>query len=183
VEKALSQAEHILRPSGMLEYICRLDWVWALLAEAKEDYQKGLHHVNNALLTCADKGFRLWQADHFVLRGRLYLLQFQKENRENLDLIEKAGDDGNDALKIAEETGYLWAKVDALELLSSYHQTRAKLSKFDTEEEKESARPYTKEAKALKKGLFLTEKQMKELKAKARKEFEKQTADWDDEES
>ena len=182
-EKTLAQAENVLRPSGMLERICRLDWVWTLLALSKEDYQKGLQHVNDALSTCADKGFRLWQADHFVLRGRLYLLQFHKENRENLDLIEKAGDDGNEALKIAEDTGYIWAKVDTLELLSSYHQTRSKISDFDTEDEKESARRYAKEAKALKKGLFLTEKQMKELKAKARKEFEKQTAGWDDEES
>ncbi|MCP4607585.1 MAG: hypothetical protein GY845_02560 [Planctomycetes bacterium] len=182
-EKALVQAEKILRPSGMLERTCRLDWVWALLAEAKEDYQKGLHHVNDALMTCADKGFRLRQADHFVLRGRLYLLQFEKESRKDMDLIEKAGDDGSEALKIAEETGYIWAKVDALELLSSYHQARAKLSKFDTEEEKESARPYAKEAKESKKGLFLTEKQMEKLKAKAKKEFDKQTADWDDEKS
>ncbi len=177
-EKALAQAEHILRPSGMLERTCRLDWVWALLAIAREDYQKGLQHVNDALLTCADKGFRLLQAEHFVLRGRLYLLQFQKENRDNLDLIEKAGDDGNEALKIAEHTGYIWAKADALELLCSYHQARAKLSGFNTEDEKESARRYAKETKAIKKGLFLTDKQMEEIKAKARKEFEKQTSGW-----
>ena len=180
-EKALAQAEYILRPSGMLQFICRLDWIWALLAEAKEDYQKGLQHVNAALLTCADKGFRLWQAEHFVLRGRLYLLQFQKENQESTDLVEKAGDDGSEALKIAEQTGYIWAKVDALELLCSYHQARAKLSKFNTEDEKDSARRYEKEAKDIKKGLFLTEKQMQEAKAKARKEFEKQTARWDEE--
>jgi hypothetical protein len=178
-EEALAEAEHILRPSGMLERICRLGWVWALLAEAKEDYQKGLQYVNDALSTCADKGFRLWQADLFVLRGRLYLLQFQKENQENLDLVEKAGDDGSEALKIADETGYIWAKMDALELLSSYHQTRAKFPNFNTEDEKESARRYEKEAKAIKKGLFLTEKQMEELKVKARKEFEEQTAGWD----
>lgn len=180
-EEALAEAEHILRPSGMLERTCRLDWGWALLAEAKEDHQKGLQHVNDALIVCADKGFRLWQADHFVLRGRLYLLQFQKENQENLDLLEKAGDDGNEALKIAEDTGYIWARVDALELLVSYHQARAKLSQYSTDDERESARRYAKEAAAIKKGLFLTEKQIEEAKAKARKEFEKQTAGWDDE--
>jgi hypothetical protein len=180
-EEALTQAEHILRPSGMLERTCRLDWVWALLAEAKEDYQKGLLHVNDALLICADKGFRLRQADHFVLRGRLYLLQFQKENQEDLDLIEKAGDDGNQALKIAEQTGYVWAKVDALDLLCSYHKTRAKLPNANKEDEKESARSYAKEAAAIKKGLFLTEKQMEDAKARAKKEFEKQTAGWDEE--
>jgi hypothetical protein len=108
----------------------------------------------------------------------LYLLQFQKENQENPDLIEKAGDDGSEALKIAEQTGYIWAKVDALELLCSYHQTRAKLSQYNPEDEKESARRYEKEAKDIKKGLFLTEKQMEELKVEARKEFEKQTAGW-----
>lgn len=180
-EKALAQAEHILRPSGMLKEICRLDWVWALLTEATGDYQKGLQHVNEALSICADKGFRLWQADHFVLRGRLYLLQYQKENQENLDLVEKAGDDGNHALKIAIDTGYIWARVDALELLNTYHQTRARLPKSNTVEEKEAAQRYKQEAAAIKKGLFLTEKQMEAAKARAKKEFEKQTAGWDDE--
>ncbi len=182
-EKALKQAEHILRPSGMLREICRLDWVWALLAEAREDFQTGLRHVDEALLVCADKGFRLWQADHFVLRARLYLLQFQKENQADEDLVEKAGDDGDRALKIAADTGYVWAKVDALKLLTAYHQTRAQLPEYDTEQEKELAQRYAKEAAEIEKGLFLTEKQMQELKAQARKEFEQQTAGWDEDES
>ncbi len=171
-EKALAQAEHILRPSGILESICLLDWAWAMLAYAKEEYQNGLVHVNEALLTCADKGFRLRQADHFILRGRLYLMQFQKENPKKSDLVEKAGDDGKWALKIAEDTGYIWAKVDALELLCLYHQTRAKLSVCNSENEKESAQRYRKEAADLKKGLFLTKEQMEELKEQAKKEFE-----------
>jgi hypothetical protein len=36
-----------------------------------------------------------------------------------LDLVEKADDDGDGALKIAEDTGYIWARVDALKLLRS----------------------------------------------------------------
>ncbi len=178
-ENELSKAEQILRPSGMLEHICRLDWVWALLAEAKEDYQKGLKHVNDALLVCADKGFRLWQADNFVLRGRLYLLQFNKENKQNRDLLEKAGDDGRRALEIAENTGYIWAKVDAIKLLSSYHQTRERIPDIDKEKEKEFAQRHSKEAAEIEKGLYLTEKEMEELKEQARKEFEEQTKDWD----
>jgi tetratricopeptide (TPR) repeat protein len=216
-EKSLAQAERILRPSGMVEEICRLDWVWGLLAEAKVEYEKGLHRANDALFTCADKGFRLWQADLMVLRGRLHLLQFQKENDasnviaspekrgeaipdsgaqanrllrrpdesgtprndELKDLLEKAGDDGNEALKIAEQTGYIWAKVEALELLASYHKTRGALPGFNSQEEKDFARRYAKEAASIKAGLFLTEKQMEELKAQARKEFEKQVAGWE----
>lgn len=178
-EKALAQAEQILRPSGMLENICRLDWAWALLSEAREDYEIALRHVNDALLTCADKGFRLRQAEHLVLRGRLYLLQFQKENQEDKDSVEKAGDDGDLALKIGEDTGYVWAKLDALKLLVSYHQTRAQLPEYDKEQEKESAQRYTKEAESIEKGLLLSEKQMAELKVKAKKEFEKQTAGWE----
>ena len=178
-EQALMQAEKILRPSGMLEDTCRLDWVWALLAEAQGDFQKGLHHVNNALSICAEKGFRLRLADHFILRGRLYLLQFQKENQQEFDLVEKAGDDGENALEIAEETGYIWAKTEALELLSAYHQTKAAFSQFKTEQEKESAARYAKQAADIKKDLFLTEEQMKELNIKAKEEFEKQTAGWD----
>jgi len=104
---------------------------------------------------------------------------FEKENQGNSDLVEKAGDDGNEALKIAGDTGYIWAKADALELLCSYHQARAKLSGFNAEDEKESARRYAKEAAAIKKGLLLTEKQMQEIKAQAKEEFEKQTEGWD----
>ena len=100
---------------------------------------------------------------------------------EGFNLIEKSGDDGHEALKIAEDTGYIWAKVDALELLCAYHQARAKLVQYNTAEEKESARRYKNEAAEIKKGLFLTEKQMEEIKIKARKEFEKQTAGWDEE--
>lgn len=80
VEKSLVIAERILRPSNTLENLCRLDWVWALLSENKKDYYKGLLYVNKAMQICHDRGFRLWQADNYALRGRLYLLQFEKEN-------------------------------------------------------------------------------------------------------
>ncbi len=181
-EKALTEAERILRPSGMLQYVCRLDWVWGLLAEAKGEYQKGLQRANDALPICADKGFRLWQADLLALRGRLHLMQFEKEDRKDNDRLEKAGDDAHEALDIAGDTGYIWPKVEALELLAAYHQARAKLPTLNTDEEKEQARRYAKEATSLKAGLFLTEEQMEKLKAQARKEFEKQIAGWDKEE-
>jgi len=150
-----------------------------LLAEAKGEYQKGLHRVNDALFTCADKGFRLWQADLLVLRGRLYLQRFQKENQKDKDLLEKAGDDGDEGLRIVEQTEYIWAKVEALELLASYHQTRASLPGYNSQDEKELGQRYAKEAAAIKAGLFLIEKQMEELKSQARKEFEKQVAGWE----
>ena len=178
-EKALSQSERILRPSGMVERICRLEWVWTLLSEAKREYKKGLQRVNDALVTCADKGFRLRQADLMILRGRLLLQQFQEEDQQDNDLLEKAGDDGREALKIAEQTGYIWAKVEALELLSSYHQSRATLPAFKAESEKDFAQRYAKEAASLNARLFLTEKQMQELKAQAKKEFDRQTSGWD----
>jgi len=198
-EKVLTQAERILRPSGMVQAICRLDWVWALLAEAKGEYDKSLQRVNDALFTAADKGFCLWQTDLLVLRGRLRLQQFRSSgplraavNAANLgeaksptgaglqtDLLEQARDDGDAALKIADDTGYVWPKVEALELLASYHQTRAGLANFNSPEEKDKAQSYAKEAESIKKVLFLTEAQMQELKAQARQEFEKQTAGWE----
>lgn len=181
------------------------------------EYEKGLQRANDALFTCADKGFRLWQADLLVLRGRLQLMKFQKENdvsnviashakrgeaipgsdaqanrllrrpdeggtprNDNLiDLLEKAGDDGTEALKIAEQTRYIWAKVEALELVASYHQTRASLG-LNSQEEKDFAQRYAKEAASIKAELILTEKQMEELKVQARKEFEKQVAGWEE---
>jgi len=69
--------------------------------------------------------------------------------------------------------------VDALKLLSSYHETKGKLPKANKGEEKESAQRYVNEAADLEKDLFLTEKQMAELKVKAKKEFERQTAGWE----
>jgi hypothetical protein len=178
--KALAQAERILHPSGMVEYISRLDWVWGLLAEARGEYEKGLQRVGDALFTCADKGFRLRQADLLVLRGRLYLMQFQKENQSDQNLLEKAGDDALETLKIAEQTGYVWPKVEALELLAAYHKTRAGLSGFNKQDERDSQKRYATEAESIKKGLYLTEAQMEELAAQARKEFEQQTAGWED---
>lgn len=178
-KKALVQAERVLRPSGMVENICRLDWVWALLAEAKGEYDKGLQRADDALLTCADKGLRLRQADFMGLRGRLRLLQFQKENQQDDDLLEGAGDDGYEALKLAEQIDYIWAKVEALELLASYHQARSSLPGFNAEYERNFAQPYANEVASLKAGLFLTEKQMQELKAQAQTESERQTLGWD----
>lgn len=179
-EKTLAHAERILRPSGMIERICRLDWMWALLAKAKGEFKKGLQRVNDALLICVDKGLRLRHADLLVLRGRLYLLQFQKESRQDKDVLEKAGDDGHETLKIAEQTEYVWAKVEALELLVAYHQTRSIVPASDSHDEKNKTESYAKEAVSLKAGLFLTEKQIEELKVQARKEFENQIAGWEE---
>ena len=95
-------------------------------------------------------------------------------------MLEKAGDDGNEALRIAEDTGYAWARVEALEVLAAYHQARAALRGFNKADEKESARRYAEEAASLKSGLFLTSAQMEALKVQARQSFEEQTAGWDD---
>ena len=106
-------------------------------------------------------------------------MKFQKENRQDNDLLEKAGDDANDALKIADQTGYIWPKLEALELLSAYHQIRSSLSGFNAQDEADIARRFAKDAASLKAGLFLTEEQMQQLKTQARLEFEKQTAAWE----
>ncbi len=168
----------------------------ALLAEAKEEYEKGLQRVNDALFTAAGKGFRLWQADLLVLRGRLRLGMAKSNLGKTIsqvsqnpaaqvglhstsDLLEQAGDDAHEALKIAEQTGYIWPKVEALELLAAYHQTSANLPVFDSQDEKDKTQSYANEAASIKEDLFLTEEQMQELKAQARKEFEKQIAGWD----
>lgn len=66
-EAALRQADHILRNAKMPQELCRLDWAWGLLAEAKDDYTEGLRRVNDSLTTCADKGFRLWQITAYAI--------------------------------------------------------------------------------------------------------------------
>jgi hypothetical protein len=177
-EGALTQAERILRKSGIVECVCRLDWVWGLLGEAKGDYISGLQRVNDALLTCASTGLRLWQTDLLVLRGRLRLLQFQKENKQDVDLLERAGDDGHQALRLADSTGYAWARLEALQLLASYHQTGVALLAKDAKSDNDSAERYAREADSLKDSLFVTAKQAKESEAQARREFERQISEW-----
>ncbi len=175
---SLKEADKILRTARIPQELCRLDWVWGLLAEAQGDCQKGMDKVNESLSVSADKGFRLWQADGLVLRGRLRIMQFKQEGEKDTELLERAGDDGHDALNIADDTGYIWAKIEALELLSSYHQTKATLPDSATEVEKEQYQRYSKEAASLQENLYLTKNQMKDLKILARKEFEKQTIGW-----
>jgi hypothetical protein len=106
-------------------------------------------------------------------------MQFQKEGKSDRDLLEKAGDDASEALKIAEQTGYAWAKLDALEFLSSCYQIRSSLSGFNSQDEREISERHAKETKSLKQGLFLTQEQIEELKSQARKEFETQIAGWE----
>jgi hypothetical protein len=178
-EASLCEADKILRIARMPQHLCRLDWAWGLLAEAQGDYQKGMDKVNESLSVSADKGFRLWQADGLTLRGRLRIMQFKQEGKKDTEVLERAGDDGREALTIADDTGYIWAKIEALELLASYHQTKATLPGTDTEDETEQAQRYAREAASLQEGLYLTEEQMEQLKAQARKEFETQIADWD----
>lgn len=175
-EGELNQSERILRSSNMVGRILRLDWVWGFLYESRGEYQKGLDKVNDALFISGDKGYRLWHSDHLVLRGRLRILKFQSENQKDSALLEKAGDDANEALRIAEQTGYIWAKIEALELLSLYHKTRFELSR--SEGDKEYSSRYAKQAASLKPKLFLTKQQMEDLKIQTQKEFEEQTSGW-----
>ena len=81
---------------------------------------------------------------------------------------------------IAEQTGYIWPKVEALELLVTHHQTRAALPGLNNQDERDLQKRYAKEAESIKRGLYLTEAQMEKLKVQARKEFEQQTAGWED---
>jgi hypothetical protein len=170
-EKALNQAEGIIRPSLIQERICRLDWVWALYSEARNDWQKGLRHVNDALIICADKGFSLWKADNLVLRGRLMLLKYSQEKEPKTEIIEKVGDDGINALKIAENTGYVWAKVTALKLLCTFHRIKSQNFHLNKEKNLEAADFYSKEATLLEKKLKISEQLMKDLAAKVKAEF------------
>ena len=176
VKKVIHQAEEILNFSGMLHADCRLNWVKGLFCEAQEDYSGGLKFVKEALSVCIDKGFKLWQSDLLILRGRLFLLKFQKENLKDIELVEKAGDDGKFGLRIADETKYIWAKIDALELLADYHKHKAKFS--NNKQEAKSAKTYTNEADALKVILTISDKQKKQVKLSAKKEFEQQLEEW-----
>lgn len=150
---ALTRAEQTLRPSGIPEYISRLDWLRAMLCEVEGDSGEGLRRVEESLLLCATKGFHLLHADGLVLRGRLRLMQFDRKGE--YEAAERAGDDGKAALEIADRTGYAWAKMEALELLSSYNLKRGR----------------KQEAQALRKRSSLTKSEMKTLKPKARQEF------------
>jgi len=171
---ALFQSDHILRPARLPRELSRLEWAWGLLAEAEGDYQEGLQRVDESLVICEDKGFRLQQADSLCLLGRLQLLQLKQKNKQGNDLLEKVGDNGRNALKIAEDRGYVWAKTEALKLLHSYHQTKAILPFSDPETENRLAQRYLREVESEQAGLNVIEEMIQDIKTEARKVFEDQ---------
>ncbi len=95
----LQQIDVRLRDYGMVDRICRLDWVWGHLAYAQGQTDKGLKHTSDALGIVANKGFRLWQTDLLCLRARLLSQRGDQE---------QAKADIQAATTIAEETGYAW---------------------------------------------------------------------------
>ncbi len=174
-KKSLLQADRILRPAKLPRELSRLEWVWGLLAEAKKDYKEGLRRVEEALLICEDKGFRLQQADALCLQGRLLLLKFKQEGERDDELLEKAGDSGHKALKIAEDSGYIWAKIAALDLLYSHHKVKVSLLTYDADSERELAQRYLREAEAERSGLLtVSEEEFQGIKAETLKIFDDQ---------
>jgi tetratricopeptide (TPR) repeat protein len=174
-EESLLRADAILRPGKLPGELSRLEWAWGLLAEARQDYKEGLRLGEEVLLICEDKGFRLQQADALCLHGRLLLLKFKQEGEQDNELLEKAGDCGHKALKIAEDSGYLWAKIRALNLLHSYHLVRAGLPAYDADTEKELAQRYLREAEREGSGLLtVSDEEFQEIKAETRKIFDEQ---------
>lgn len=196
-KEALKRADAIYRKAGLLVDLCRLEWVWGMLAAAEGDYQGGKRCANESLTISSDTGMMLWKADGLCLRGRLKLLQLEKEGGvsllgvdgvnpsgfhnkrlkpELLTLLEGAADDEQEALRIADATGYIWAKLEALELLTRCHQAKIELSPQDREAHQDAARSYAHEEAAIRGKLTLTPREIVAIREQARKEFEKETA-------
>ncbi len=110
----------------------------------------------------------------------MYLRQFRQEGHNDPNLVEKAGDDGEEARRIAADTGYIWANIAALELLASYHRERATWPTANAADEHDLARRYAQEAASLQTDLWLTDEQMQRLEAQARDTFAQQVAGWDE---
>jgi hypothetical protein len=98
-QAGLQQINERLCDYGMVDRICRLDWVWGHLACAQGQTDKGLQHTNNALDIAVKKELRLWQADLLSLRARLLS---QRGDQQQAKANIKA------ATTIAAETGYAW---------------------------------------------------------------------------
>lgn len=181
-EKLLEIAESIIAPSGIIELQCQMNLIWALLENAKNEYLKGLQNVNDSLRLCADKGYKLLQSDLLIMRGNLYIHQFEATSFFDKNLLEKAGDDGFEALKIAEHTGYVWAIYDSLILLANYKHIKETMHESNYLTDLELSKKFTENSEMIKNKLKLTKQQLKKLKIKARHEFNIQTLGWDFEE-
>ncbi len=180
--KSLAKTESIMRPAGMMGEICRLDRVYALIAEAEEDWEAGFRRLAEAVPIAADRGLALEHADLLIQRGRLHLLQYRKQGRNYREALEKCGDDANSALDIAERTQYAWARMDAFDLLAKYYRERARIvasnSEPDRDRENEQASHYARQADELRQQMSLSESQMETAEAEAREIFEQETTDW-----
>ncbi|MDI6793341.1 MAG: SIR2 family protein [bacterium] len=87
-KKALAKADAIYRKAGLLRDLCRLEWAWGMLAAVEGDYQGGLRCANESLTISSDRGMMLWKADGLCLRGRLKLLQLEKEGGVSLSGVD-----------------------------------------------------------------------------------------------
>jgi hypothetical protein len=114
-EEHITEAENTFRRGGMIA-----DLLDALIARAELELRRqcwddGLAAAEEALRLAGPRGFRLVHADALTLRAKLLLGQ------NGPAAPARAGDDAEDALRIAQDCEYAWAERDAWEVLA---QTR-----------------------------------------------------------
>lgn len=164
-DKSLLLADQIIRPSGSLEQICRLDILWARLYGIRKEYGEGVDKINKTLLTIVENGFHLLEADALILRANINLMKYKLDIVPNDNLLEKVGKDGYSALKIANTSRYVWAKVESLELLSLYYKIKSPPQQDPNIKEEEKCRQYEKEAIEMRRKLVISFKSVKKLRS------------------
>jgi len=116
-EQELERAEPIFRRGSMLFELAQLHLCAGELALARGDRGCAHRRVAGALDLAAPRGMRLVHADALVLRGRIRVAEAAELTGDtSSDLLYRAADDAEEALRLARDSGYAWAERDALSL-------------------------------------------------------------------
>jgi hypothetical protein len=141
-EIAIREAERALHAAGMVPDSGRTIITKGQIALSYLDSKVAMDAATEALALAQPRQMRLVHADALVLRGRSLLAEFAEKNGvqnsdQQMAALFRAIDDGEDALSLAREAGYIWAERDALFLLADAYSTQALA--FDRPDQKHRA--------------------------------------------
>ncbi len=117
----LDNAEGTIRNGQMISELPSVLLSQAELNLHQKSWQECERYIEETLHIASPRGMKLDHADGLVLRGRLNyeraLAEYNRESTKFRQSLERAQDDGESGLRIAQGCGYAWAERDALLLL------------------------------------------------------------------
>ncbi len=173
-ETELQQAEAIFHSGQLLFDLARVHVTAGSVTLAQRDPAAAHRRVIEALALAQPRSMRLVHADALVLRGRARLLEATSLNEGSgeANLLARALDDADDALRLARECGYVWAECDALRLQADVHSSLALAQEagsnlFGSARHRDAAHCASTEAENLSLRLLLTTEDLAEAETLA----------------